>query len=166
MLQLPPRTLNLLGFLACAGMMAFALFMQYALALEPCPLCILQRIAVIAAGGFFLLGALHNPGPVGVRIYGGLALLASLAGIGVAGRQVWLQHLPPEQVPSCGPGLDYMMEVFPLTEVLGMILRGSGECAEIAAQWLGLSIPEWTLIGFVALSAWTLLVIRNAAARH
>lgn len=144
--MLDRRSLNLFGFLACGGLLAYALYTQYALGLEPCPLCIFQRVAVAALGLVFLIAALHYPGPAGARVYAALVLLAAGGGAAVAGRHVWLQNLPPDQVPSCGPGLDFMLDSFPLTEVLEMVLTGSGECATVDWSFLGLSMPAWVLI--------------------
>lgn len=144
------RTANLLGFLACAGMLGAAYYMQYGMGMEPCPLCILQRIAVVAAGLVFLLAFLHGPRGAGRYLYGLLVVLMTGAGAAVASRHVWLQSLPPDQVPACGPGLDYMIGTFPLAETLRMILQGSGECAEVEAVF-GVSLPMWTLAAFVLL---------------
>lgn len=149
--RLTRRTLNGLGAAACAAMMAFALYAQHGLELEPCPLCILQRIAVIATGLVFLLAALHDPGRTGARVYGVVIALPAAAGAIVAGRHVWLQHLPPDEVPECGPGLDYVLDVFPLLEAVDMIFKGSGECAEVVWRMLGLTMPTWVLIGCVGL---------------
>lgn len=150
------RTGNLIGFAVCAAMMIFALFAQYVLKMDPCPLCILQRLAVIAMGAVFLLAGLHGAGKIGSRIYAGLLTLAGLAGVGVAARHVWLQNLPKDQVPSCGPGLDFMLDTFPLMEVLSIVLSGSGECAEVSWRFLGLTIPGWTLVALVALCAYAI----------
>ena len=103
---------------------------QYGLGLEPCPLCIFQRVAVIACGVVFLLGALHNPGRVGAAIYALLVVLFAGAGAAVAGWHVWLQSLPTDKVPACGMGLYYMMETMPFAEVLATVFKGSGECAD------------------------------------
>lgn len=145
------RLVNVLAFAGCALAIAAALFMQHVQGLEPCPLCILQRIGVIAAGLVFLAAGLHNPGATGQRIYAGLAGLASIAGGAVAVRHLWLQSLPPDKVPACSPDLDYMLDVFPLQEVLSTILRGSGECAAESWRFLGLTIPGWTLLVFIGL---------------
>ena len=147
------RIANALGALVCGGMMAYALYAQHGLGLEPCPLCILQRIAVIALGVIFLVAALHPAGPTGRRIYAVLLALVALAGSGVAGRHVWLTLLPPERVPACGPGLDFMLESFPLRDTLAMVLAGSGECATVTWRLLGLSMPEWNLIALSCLGA-------------
>lgn len=155
-----PRLTNLGIFLFTLVAMAFALWLQYDQHLEPCPLCIFQRVAVMATGAVALLAFLQGPGRAGRRVYAGLTALAALAGVGVAGRHVWLQHLPPDQVPSCGPGLDYWLDTFPLFEVIGKVLRGSGECAEIDWVFLGVTLPGWTLVVFVVLlvvAVWQLL---------
>lgn len=140
------RILNVLGFAACAGMMGFALYAEHALFLDPCPLCVFQRLAVISLGVVFLAAALHNPTGWGRTAYGALIGLAALAGVGVAGWHVRVQNLPPSEVPACGPGLDYMLETLPLTEVLSKVFTGSGECADVVWQFLGLSMPAWVLI--------------------
>ena len=150
--KLPSRRIvNLGGFLVCCGLMGFALFAQHVLLLDPCPLCVFQRVAVISIGIIFLVAALHNPAGVGRIVYALLLGLAAIAGASVAGRHAWLQQLPPDKVPSCGPGLDYMLETLPFTEVLGKVFRGSGECAEIVWQFLGLSMPGWVLVWMIAL---------------
>lgn len=145
------RMLNLAGLLICVVAMAIALWLQYSVGLEPCPLCTFQRLAMIAVGVFFLLAFLHNPGPTGQRIWNGLAGLSALAGAGVALRHMWLQSLPEDQVPACGPGLDYIMDVFPLWDALRMVFSGSGECAEIDWTFLGLTIPQQALLVFAGL---------------
>ena len=147
------RMVNLAGFAVCCGLMGFALFAQHVLLLDPCPLCVFQRVAVISIGAIFLLAALHNPSGAGRIVYGLLLALAAGAGAAVAGRHAWLQQLPPDQVPSCGPGLDYMIETLPFTEVLSTVFKGSGECAEIVWQFLGLSMPAWVLIWVTVLGA-------------
>jgi protein dithiol:quinone oxidoreductase len=120
---------------------------------EPCPLCIFQRVAVIAMGLVFLAAALQGPGGAGRRVYGLLLVVAAAGGAVVAGRHLWLQSLPPERVPACGPGLDYMLESFPFTEMLQTVLSGSGECAEINWRLLGLAMPGWVLIAVLVLGA-------------
>lgn len=135
-------------------MMAFALYAEHWLLLEPCPLCVFQRIAVIAIGIVFLVMALHNPSSGWAR-RGYLALLgmAAAGGAAVAGRHVWLQHLPPDKVPSCGPGLGYMLDTFPFADALKMVFSGSGECASVSWSLLGLSMPEWVLLALLGLGA-------------
>lgn len=148
---------NFLGFLACAALIGYALYAQYGLNLEPCPLCIFQRVAVIAVGIVFLLAALHHPGRSGAKVYGALLLLSAAAGALIATRHVWIQAQPPGSVAACGASLDYMLDIFPLTQVIAKVLTGSGECANVDWRFLGLSMPWWTLFSFVALAAWGIL---------
>jgi disulfide bond formation protein DsbB len=142
---------NGIGAIACAACMAYALFAQHVLGLEPCPLCVLQRVAMIALGLVFLVAFLHNPERVGAKVYGVLIFLAAAVGGSISARHVWLQNLPPSEVPDCGPGLEYMLSSFPLGETLNMILSGSGECAEIVWSFLGFSMPAWVFASFVFL---------------
>lgn len=147
-------------FLATLIAMVAALWLQHYAHLEPCPLCIFQRVAMMATGVVALLAFLHGPGRTGRRVYAVLTLLAVSAGVAVAGRHVWLQHLPPEEVPACGPGLDYWMDTFPFHEVLMKVFRGSGECAVVDWTFMGLALPAWTLLAFLVLGAvalWQLL---------
>jgi len=156
--RLPVRTWSLAGLAFCVLMMAVALGLEHLVGLEPCPLCILQRLAVLAAAAVFLVAAIHDPvGRAGAVIYGLLSLAAVGAGIALAGRHLWLQSLPADQVPACGPGLEYMLDVLPVAELLQQVLAGSGECAEVD-RVLGLSIPVWTLAGFVMLTAAALAI--------
>ena len=147
------RTLNFTGFAICAGLMGFALFAQHVLLLDPCPLCVLQRVATIALGLVFLAAALHHPDGWGRITYAVLIFLAAGDGAAVAGWHWRLQNLPPSDVPACGPGLDYMLENFPLTEALQMVFKGSGECADVVWSFLGLSMPAWVLVWMVGLGA-------------
>jgi disulfide bond formation protein DsbB len=152
LLVLPPRRLAYaLGFAVCAGLMAYALYLQYVVGLDPCPLCIFQRVCVIGMGIVFLIAAFHNPGRAGASGYALLQLLIGGAGAGFAARQVWLQSLPKDQVPACGMGLDYMLDTLPLTDVISRVLKGSGECAEQGWLFMGLAIPSWTFVFFVAM---------------
>jgi disulfide bond formation protein DsbB len=141
-------------------MMGIAFFFQYNLGLEPCPLCSVQRVAVIALGVIFLIALIHNPkNALGRRIYGFLLTLASIAGILIAGRHTWLQHLPKDQIPECGPGLDFWMKNLPSNEVIQKIFEGSGECAEVVYSLMGLSIPEWSLIAFLLFFLYSLKLL-------
>jgi disulfide bond formation protein DsbB len=141
------RLLNLAGFLACAGMMGFALYAQYVLILDPCPLCVFQRIATIALGIVFLIAALHNAGNLGSKVYAALVTLTAGFGVGVATWHVWLQNMPVDDVPSCGPGFEYIMDNFALFDALSLIFKGSGECADVVWRFFGLSMPTWVIIG-------------------
>lgn len=149
------RTQFLLGFAACAGLLTYAFYVQLQDGLEPCPLCIFQRVAFVALGLVFLAGGAHAPKRRGGRsVYGVLGLLAAGAGIAISGRHVWLQNLPPDQIPTCGPGLDYMLDAMPISGVVRKVLTGSGECASVDWTFLGLSMPAWTLACFVVLAGW------------
>ena len=159
---LPPRRLAyLLGALVCGGLMAWALWLQYGLDLEPCPLCVFQRICVIATGVVFLIAAIHNPGRVGAAFYAVLTVLTSGLGAGLAAWHVWIQGQPQGSVPACGMGLNYMLETMPLTEVIGKVLKGSGECAEQGWLFMGLAIPSWTFVFFVAMIAASIALVRR-----
>lgn len=157
------------GVVVCAGLLGYALIEQHLMGTEPCPLCILQRIAFVVMGVFFLLGALHGPGRGGRRAYALLVSAAGVIGAAIAGRHLWLQSLPADEVPDCGPGLAYMLDAFPLSKTLNMVLTGSGECAEINWSLLGLSMPAWTLVCFVLLTAgalWAGFMPRAGEARR
>lgn len=147
-----PRVLGLLAFAVCAALLASAFYMEYVLYLEPCPLCMAQRIAFALVGMVGLAAALTPPTPSRVRLLAGAAALAALFGLYLAGRQLWLQSLPPELVPDCAPGIYYMMQSFPLLEVISTMLSGSGDCAEVQWRWLGLSIPGWTAVAFASIA--------------
>lgn len=148
---IPTRWINLGGFFLCAALLGYAYYLEIYGGLEPCPLCILQRVAVFAVGVMFLVAALHNPGRMGARLYAVLLAAAALIGAAIAARHVWLQQLPAGEVPDCGADLDYLFEMLPLAEVLKIVLTRSGECAEVIWTFLGLSMPTWVLMWFVAL---------------
>src|SRR5690606_29321173 len=126
-------------------------YAQFVLELEPCPLCIFQRVAMIALGVIFLAAALHGPARTGRRVYGALLAIAALAGIALAGRHVWLQNLPPDQVPSCGPAHSYMLDAFTPTGSMSMAFIESGECAGIEWSFISLFKGDWVLMMFVLL---------------
>jgi len=158
MLTINRRAGNALGFLVCAGLMAYALYAQHVLGLNPCPLCIFQRVAVIVVGVLFLLAALHNPRGKGSIVHAVLISLAALLGIGIAARHVWIQAQPPGSVAACGADLDYLLEILPATEVINKVLTGSGECGKVDWTLLGLTMPMWVMISLVLLAAWAVLV--------
>ncbi|HEY7888233.1 MAG TPA: disulfide bond formation protein B [Steroidobacteraceae bacterium] len=154
---LPRRPINFAGFLICAGLIAYALYAQFHLGLDPCPLCIFQRIGIAALGVVFLIAALHNPGGWGTRVYATFIAIAALATVAVAARQVYLQHLPPGAIPSCGAPLSMMLKFMPLTTVIRKVLTGSGECGIVNWTFLGLAMPAWVLIWAAFLGAAGLL---------
>ncbi len=133
------------GFLLCA-----ALFMEHVMGLAPCPLCMMQRLWIAIVGLIIYASLLHNPR---LGIYPLTGMLACLVGGGFSIRQLWLQSLPADQVPACGPDLQYMLEAFPLSDVLVAMTSGTGDCATVSWSLLGISIPGWVLVGFVALFA-------------
>lgn len=147
------RAQYLTGFALCAALLAYALYVQFGMLMMPCPLCILQRIAFAGMGIAFLIGGLHSPGGrLGRGIYGFLVLVPAAAGAGVAGRHVWLQSLPPGDVPLCSSmGLEYMVEAMGPMNALAKALTGSGECAKVDWSFLGVSMPAWTLVWFIGL---------------
>ena len=147
------RMLSGILFLTSLIGMGFALYLEHVQGLNPCPLCVFQRVGLISLGVFSLLGFLHNPkSNVLKRIYSLLGSLGILWSLGVAARHVWLQTLPPDKVPSCGPGLDYLVDALPLKSVLQQVLSGSGECAVIDWTFLGQSLPVWSLVFFALLT--------------
>mgnify|MGYP003382096853 CR=1 FL=1 len=135
-----------LAAMAVIAMLFARVYLEQILGLPPCPLCMAQRVFVVLWGVIALIAALHNPARMGRRIYATLCALAAMAGAAIAVRHVWIQHLPPDQVPACGPSLEYMLDTLPFSETLSMVLMGDGECAAIHWTFLGLSIPEQTLV--------------------
>ncbi|HLW25770.1 MAG TPA: disulfide bond formation protein B [Steroidobacteraceae bacterium] len=150
------RAANVAGFLVCAALLVYAYYAQFGLHLEPCPLCIFQRVGVFVTGCLFALAALHDPASWGRRLYAVLIDLAALATAGVALRQLYIQSLPPGSIPACGASLDFMLKVFPLSDVISKVLTGSGECSKVDWRFLGLAMPGWVLIAALALGAWGL----------
>ncbi len=154
-----------LGASACAFLLASGYYLQYFQGQEPCPLCLIQRGFYYGFGALFLVAALHGPGRGGTIAYGIGGLLLALGGAGVATRQVWLQHLPPDKVPACGPDLFYMLENFPLVRTIERLFVGSGQCAEVKWRFLGFSIAEWSLGWFTALALLALWLAWRAPRR-
>jgi disulfide bond formation protein DsbB len=155
------RLLNFAGFGACVALLAYALYAQYELGLEPCPLCIFQRIAVAALGVVFLIAALHHPRGWGARVYAVLIAVAALMAIGIAGRHVYVQHLPPGTLPACGAPLEVLMKFMSPGALIKKVLSGSGECSEVTWRFLGLAMPAWVLICALVLGAFG--VVANAS---
>ena len=150
--MLTQRGLFLAGAVLCAALVGAAHYFQYVMHLEPCPLCMVQRALMIVLALILAVAAVHDPKGRGRRVYGALVALAALLGTAMAGRHVQLQNMPADQVPECGPGLGYILDTFPLGEALALVLRGSGECAEVQWTFLGLTIPGWTLAAFAGLT--------------
>lgn len=147
------RLVNVLGFAVCAALTGYALYAQYDLGLEPCPLCIFQRIGIVLLGLAFLAAALHHPRGWGRYVYVALLALFALATVAVAARQLYIQSLPPGTLPSCGAPLAVLLKIAPLTQVIRKALTGSGECGEVNWRFLGLAMPAWVLIWALLLGA-------------
>jgi disulfide bond formation protein DsbB len=146
------RALNFGGAAACFAMLAYALYAQYGLGLEPCPLCIFQRVALIVLGIIFLAAALQHPRGGGRYVYAALVGVAALATAALAMRHLYIQSQPPGSLPSCGAPLEVMLKYSPLTEVVRKVLTGSGECGQINWSFAGLAMPAWVLVAALVLA--------------
>ena len=156
MVKISNQNMFLATFVACASLLAAAYYFEYVLFLDPCPLCIMQRIAVLMIGLVGLSGFLLARSSFSQKVHSVLMSLSALFGIAVAGRHVWIQNLPADQIPTCGPSLEYMVDTLPWAEVLTVMLRGNGNCADAQWAFMGLSMPLWVLlwfVGFVILAA-------------
>jgi len=153
----PPRLVFFLAVAFIACLFGYALYTQYVGGLEPCPLCMTQRVFYVLAAVVALIAGLHNRAR---RVYGVLLALSAAGGAATAARQVWLQHLPPSEVPACGPSLEHMLQTLPFSTVLERMLKGDGNCAVVDWQWLGMSMAEWSLLCFgflIAVGLWQAL---------
>jgi len=156
-----PRMAFAAGAVVCIALLGYAYYLQYAKGLEPCPLCMVQRFFFYVVMALFILGTLHGPRGRGAAAYGVLITLFALGGAAAAGRQVWLQHLPPDKVPQCGPDLFFMLENFPLSRTWEKLFYGTGECAKVDWTFLGLSIAGWSLLWFIALGIYVWFAARR-----
>jgi len=152
MISAKPRLLFSLILLGCAALLTTAIFISPFKDMNPCPMCMMQRAVFIALGALALIAVLHNPVYLGQKVYAAFLALISVGGASIAIRQLWLQSLPEDQVPACGPGIDYMIDVFPLLEVIEMSLRGTGDCAKVQWTLFNLSIPAWSLVAFIGIT--------------
>jgi disulfide bond formation protein DsbB len=150
-----------LGFAGCVFLLSMGAYFQFVGGLDPCPLCISQRIAILVTGLVFLAAGIHNPGQSGVTVYAILGAVSALCGAAISTRHVWIQNLPPDQVPECGPGLEYVLQNFPLFETVKLMLSGTGDCAKVDWTMFGFSMPAWTLVAFLMLATLSLLQIWN-----
>lgn len=147
------RVISALLFIGSVIGMAFALYLEHVQGLEPCPLCVFQRVGLIGLGLISLIALIHNPvSNTFKRSYALLGTLSILWSAGVAARHIWLQNLPPDKVPSCGPGLEYLVDALPMKTVLAQVLSGSGECAVVDWTFLGQSLPVWSFVFFAVLT--------------
>jgi disulfide bond formation protein DsbB len=152
------RTGYFLGFIVSFGLVGLALFIQQKYNLEPCPLCISQRIAFMALGVVFLLAALHHPKNIGRKFYGLLQFVAAITGAGIASRHIWIQANPDKVMAECGAGFDYIFENFPMKRALDLVFKGTGECTTIDWTLFGLTIPQLSLICFLSLAIYAILL--------
>jgi disulfide bond formation protein DsbB len=151
------RLSNFAGFAACVALLAYALYAQFELGLEPCPLCIFQRIGIALLAVAFLVAALHQPAGSGRYVYACLIGIAALLTIGVAARHLYVQSLPPGSLPSCGAPLSMLVKFTPVFKLIRKVLTGSGECGEVNWRFLGLAMPAWVLVCALALGVWGVL---------
>jgi disulfide bond formation protein DsbB len=159
------RSAFALPLAVCALLLGYGYYLQHAQGLEPCPLCLVQRGFFYAVALVCLIAAAHGPRRLGVPVYGVLAALLAFGGAATASRQVWLQHLPADKVPQCGPDLFFMLENLPLSRTLEKLVQGSGECAAVDWKFLGLSIAGWSLVWFVILAVYLLWLATRGRGR-
>ena len=155
-MRITPRIVFAAIFLACASLIALAIYLQEELGLEPCPMCILQRYAFVAIGAVALAAAIHGPRGIALKTYALLVTLLSIAGGGVAIRHSYLQHFPPK-IEACGTDLEFLVNTFPISQALPKIFAGTGSCSKVDWTLLGLSIPEWAIVWFaifIAAALW------------
>ena len=152
----PVRALWIAGVAVCTGLLGWAYYLQHMEGIEPCPLCLVQRGFYYAFAAIFILAAIQRPARIGAAVYGALGLVCAAGGIATASRQVWLQHLPEDKVPQCGPDLFFMLENLPLAQTLKKLVAGTGECAKVDWSFLGFSTAEWSLFWFVVLALYAL----------
>lgn len=146
------RAQFLTGALVCFALLAYAIFEQFQMGVEPCPKCIFQRIAFIAMGVFFLVGAAHDPGRIGRRVYASLVAIAAAVGAVIAVRHLYVQLGPHDPLSGgCGPGLNYLLDAFPVGEAIKKAFMATGDCGEVSWTFLGITMPGWTLLWFVVL---------------
>ncbi|MBX2846912.1 MAG: disulfide bond formation protein B [Acidiferrobacterales bacterium] len=149
-----------LGLIGSTALLAVAYFyFQRQQGLDPCPLCMFQRACLVGVAAMCLLGLIFKPKKVAAKLIAFGVTVFSALGLAIAGRQVWLQYLPADQVPECGPGLDFMLETFPVMEMIQSVLQGSGECAEVQWVFLGLSMPEWMVAVFLVMTVISLRLL-------
>lgn len=145
------------GFLLCLIAILFALYLEFFQGLDPCPLCVLQRVALVGAGFFYLIAWIHfwiskNPNIWTVRAYGVLVLAFTLFGLVMAIKQIYIQHLPLGEAPACGPGLEYLRQTLPWDQFIAGLFQGDGECAVTGTRFISLSLSEWSAVLFTLLS--------------
>lgn len=154
------RLVHLFALLVCVFLLAGAAYMQLVLGLQPCPLCIIQRVIILIMGLLFLVGVIYVPQAMGRKIFGCLTLLLSAAGIAVSARHVWLIHRPAKGITSCGADISVYINNLPITQTIKLLFQGTGDCANETWQFLGLNLPEWMLVFlvfFAVIGVWEML---------
>ena len=159
LLQLLTRQIHLIIFILVGSLLGYAAYSMKVLGLEACTLCITQQFFYCLIGVSSFIAFLHNPHIRASKLYSFFIALFAIAGVWISGRQVWLQGLPEDEVPLCGPPLEYIIDVFPFADVLNALFMGDGNCAEIPWQFLGLSMAGWSLIFFIAIVALSLFAL-------
>jgi disulfide bond formation protein DsbB len=158
-LKLQARQIHLIIFLLVGSLLGYAAYSIKVLGLEACTLCITQQFFYCLIGVSSFVAFLHNPHSRASKLYSFFIALFAIAGVWISGRQVWLQGLPEDEVPLCGPPLEYIIDVFPFADVLNALFMGDGNCAEIPWQFLGLSMAGWSLIFFIVIVALSLFAL-------
>lgn len=141
---------GLVAFAAFA-LLAVAFYMEYQMDLEPCPLCMLQRIVFFCVGVVSLVSAL-TVSEKARKVFSWMVVVLSFVGAALAIRHLYLQSLPMDELPACLPGLSYMFEVFPWQEIMQAMVMGTGECGDVVWTLFGISIPGWTLVAFIGMA--------------
>ena len=159
MQRLTSRTLCLIALLLCFILFGVAYWVEKQFGLAPCPLCMLQRIMIGGIAVVALIGAIHNAKRVGSIIYGIIGLIFSATGLGLAARQIWLQHQPTDTHAACLPGLSFIFQTMSFGKALKTILHGSTECGRVRWTFLHLSMPEWSAIAFTVLAIFMIILI-------
>lgn len=161
-MRLNLKMLSLSGLFTCIALLASAYYFQFALDMEPCPLCIMQRVATLMVAMGCLMAFFLSSRPTGLLIASIWTLLSSLFGFYLAQHHNWLQSLPADQVPSCGPSLEYMIDAFPIMDIITVLLRGNGNCADVSWSFIGLSMPGWLMIFFIGFAIASLVGVFSA----
>ena len=151
------RLYSFIPFITTVLLLAYAYYEEYVEYLDPCPLCMVQRLVFLIIGVLFLLTLVKPPQFVFRKVVAVIIAIVSLMGVAVSARHIWIQNLPPDEVPACGPGLFYMLDTLPFGAVFQEILHGSGECAEVSWRFLSLTMPMWTLVCFAGFVIYTII---------
>jgi len=153
------RILFILCALASIGLLVSSHIVESFFYVIPCQLCLLQRFMFYILAAIFLIGGLHNPKNIGRYIYSIVCFIFANLGLLIAGRQIWIQHLPLEHMPECAPGLERLLAIHPLLEVIKLVFQGTSECSKIHFAILGLPLSNWSFISFLGFACMCILII-------